>query len=92
MHSAIVIRDAELECSLAKNCQPVIYPINLAHIRENQVIKKMGGVGHAVQGMDINADWKRVQVKMDLAADRVPFDAGKSMEAKNMGLAETAEG
>ena len=58
MHSAIIIGDAELECSLAKNCQPVIYPINLAHIQENQVVKKMGGVGHAVQGMIIDANWK----------------------------------
>ncbi len=58
MHSAIVVGDAELECSLAKNCQPIIYPINLAHIRENQVVEKMGGVGHAVRGMVINADQK----------------------------------
>ncbi len=29
---------------------------------------------------------------MDLAARRVPFDAGKSIEVKMMGLAETAEG
>jgi hypothetical protein len=28
---------------------------------------------------------------MDLAADQVSFDAGKSMEAKKMGLAETAD-
>ncbi len=58
MHSAIVIRDAELECSLAKNCQPIIYHIDLAHIQENQVVKKMGGVGHAIQGMVIDADQK----------------------------------
>ncbi len=60
MHSAIVIGDAELERSLAKDCKPFIYSIDVAHIQENQVVKKMGGVGHAVQGMIIDANWKRV--------------------------------
>ncbi len=58
MHSAIVVGDAELGCSLAEICQPIIYPIDLVHVRENQVVKKMGRVGHAVQGMVINADQK----------------------------------
>ena len=93
MHSTIVIKDAEPECSLAKNCQPFMYPIDFVHIRENQVVEKIRGVGHAVQGMIIDADRKCVQVKMNLATHRIPLDASKrSMKVKTMELAETAEG
>ena len=48
MYSAVVVGDVELECSFAEDCQPFIYPIDLAHIRENQVVEKMGEVGNAV--------------------------------------------
>ena len=34
MSLAVVIGDAELERSFAKDCQPFIYPIDCAHIRE----------------------------------------------------------
>ena len=80
MHSTVVVGNAEPECSLAKNCQPFMYPIDFVHIRENQVVEKIRGVGHAVRGMIIDAD-------------RVPLDASKrSMKVKTMELAETAEG
>jgi hypothetical protein len=70
-----------------------MYPIDFVHIRENQVVEKIRGVGHAVRGMIIDADRKCVRVKMDLAARRVPLDASKrSMKVKTMELAETAEG
>jgi len=42
MYSAIVVGDVELERSFAEDCQPFIYPIDLAHLQENQVNKKMG--------------------------------------------------
>jgi hypothetical protein len=58
MHSTVIIGDAEPECSLAENCQPLMYPIDFVHIQENQVVEKMGGVGHAVRGMIIDADQK----------------------------------
>jgi hypothetical protein len=58
MYSAIVIGNAEFERSFAKDCLPIIYPIDFAHIRENQVVEQMGGVGHAVRGMIVDANWK----------------------------------